>query len=171
MNQKSIVLLVVIAALLVCNGCGPYSPGAFFSKFSLEYSVKNNSSRSGLLCSNESMGSGGGGGGGGTTSGVFGLGRASHHKAVSFSCQINEVGNNSFNEAEFIALLRADVERQLHSSGAKVIKQGSTVSPGFDFEYSEGDLKGRINILGRRNSTNYYTLLAELNEESNSEAK
>jgi hypothetical protein len=170
MNQKCILILVSIAVLLLCNGCGAYSPGAFFSMFSLEDSVKNNSLRSGLLCPKVGMGGGIGGGGGGT-SGVFGRGHASHHKGVSFSCQINGAGNNSFNETEFITSLRADVERQLHSSGANAIRQGSTVSPGFDFEFIENGLKGRINVLGHRSSSNYYTLVADISEESDSEAK
>jgi hypothetical protein len=69
-----------------------------------------------------------------------------------------------------MASLKTDVEKEIIRSGAKIINQGSSAPAGFYFEYSEGDIHGRINIRGTIRQ-NYYSLDADLQEKTEAKAK
>ena len=158
------LLLVIPALLLISNGCNAFmnlSSSSFLSKFSLEELVKKNRSPSGTICAK-----GGLGGGGGSVTQV-GPKQSSANKSSSFSCQIS---TESFDEAAFIASLKGDVEKEIIRSGAKIMNQGSSDPVGFYFEYSEGDIHGRISIEGK-SGTNYYSLEASLAEKSEAKPK
>jgi hypothetical protein len=156
------MLITLLFAVLIGNGCTRalmnLSSSSFLSNFSLEDLVKKNRSPSGQLCG----GLGGMGGGGGSISSL-GHGRSSSHKSASFSCQIKSVGENSFDEAAFLASLRADVEKEIAASSAKIIDQGSSSFSRFYFEYVEHDIRGRVEISGK-SSGPFYTLEAKLVE-------
>ena len=151
--------IVVPALLLIPNGCKglEFSPSSFFSNFSLEELVKKNRSPSGMICTK------GGTGGVADNFSIVGPGQSSSNKGESFSC---EVSDDTFNEADFMASLKADVEQELNRSGATIIKQGSLEPRSFYFEYSERDVHGRIGIGGKRSEANYYSLEATLDEKS-----
>ena len=136
------------------------SSSSFSSNFSLEELVKKNQSPSGIICAKGGLGGGGGR--------VFSVGRkqSSSNMSSSFSCQISA----AFDEAAFIASLKADVEEEITGSGAKIMNQGSADPAGFYFEYGEGDMHGRISIKGKR-GPNYYSLEASLDEKSEAKVK
>ena len=139
-----------------------FSSSSFFSNFSLEELVKKNQSPSGMICAQGGMG------GGGVRVGSVGRKQSSSNKSSSFSCQISAA---SFDEAAFIASLKADVEQEIIRSGAKIMNQGSSDPAGFYFEYRERDIHGRISIGGKKSGANYYSLEATLNERSGAESK
>ncbi|MGH9905341.1 MAG: hypothetical protein ACRD8U_07130 [Pyrinomonadaceae bacterium] len=99
--------------------------------------MKKNRSPSGMICAKGAMGGMGGGGASVSSEQSF------SNKMHSFSCQIS-VG--SFDEVDFVASLKADVEQEINLSGATIVNQGSSEPVGFYFEYSEGNILGRINI-------------------------
>lgn len=129
------------------------SSSSFSSNFSLEELVKKNQSTSGMICAKGGLGGGGGR--------VFSVGRkqSSSNMSSSFSCQISA----AFDQAAFIASLKADVEKEITGSGAKIINQGSSDPSGFYFEYGEGDIDGRISIKGKSWPT-LFSLEASLDE-------
>lgn len=88
--------------------------------------------------------------------------QSSSSKGSSFSCEISD---DAFNEADFIASLKADVEQDINRSGATIIKQGSLEPWSFYFEYSEGGFHGRIGVGGQRSGA-HYSLEATLDETS-----
>lgn len=159
-----IVLVIVFAALLlISNGCKTLmnsSSSSFFNNFSLEELVKKNQSPSGMICAKGGMG------GGGVRVSSVGRKQSSNNKSSSFSCQVDA----SFDETAFIASLKADVEREIIRSGAKTINQDSSDPAGFYFEYSEGDIQGRISI-GGKSRLNYYSLEATLDEKTEDKGK
>jgi hypothetical protein len=135
---------------------------SFLSNFSLEELVKKNRSPSGMMCAKGGMG----GGGGGVSS--VGPKQSSSSKSSSFSCQISD---DSFDEAAFITSLKDDVEQEINRSGATIVNRGNSEPAGFYFEYSEGDIHGRISIGGKKSGAKYYSLEARLNERSGAESK
>ena len=161
--MNRIVLFIIFPVLLLVSGCKSlmhFSSSSFLTNFSLEELVKKSRSHSGIICAE-----GGLGGGGSVVSGV-GRKQSSSNKTSSFSCQI---GADSFDEAAFTAFLRADVEEKLIHSGAKIINQGSSDPAGFYFEYAEGQIHGRISIVGKKSGGKYYSLEANLDEKSDVE--
>lgn len=163
------MLVIFLTGLLMSNGCARVlmnlSSSSFLANFSLEELVKKNRSPSGQLC-----GGLGGLGGGGSSISSARPGRSSSHKSSSFSCQIKSNGGSSFDEADFLASLKADVEKEIADSGAKVVGQGSTGLAGFYFEYVEDDISGRVEIAGK-SSPPFYTLEAKLVESSGAAQK
>jgi hypothetical protein len=159
--MNRITLLIVLSVFLMGSlGCGALmniSSSSFLSKFSLEELVKKNRSPSGMICAKGAMGGMGGG------SGWVSSEQYSSNKMHSFSCQISA---DSFDEADFVATLKADVEQEINLSGATIVNQGSSDPVGFYFEYSEGNILGRVNIEGKKSGGNYYSLHAKLNEKS-----
>lgn len=163
--MNRIVLLIIFPALLLVSGCKSlmnFSSSSFLANFSLEELVKKNRSPSGMICAK-----GGLGGGGGVVSSV-GRKQSSSNKSSSFSCQI---GADSFDEAAFAASMKADVEKEIIRSGAKIMNQGSSDPAGFYFEYGEGQIHGRISIVGKKSGGKYYSLEANLDEKSEMENK
>ena len=138
------------------------SSSSFLSNFSMEELVKQNRSASGMNCAKGGMGGMGGG--------SFSVGReqSSSNKISSFSCQINP---GSFDEAAFVGSLKADVEQEINRSGATIVNRGSSDPAGFYFEYSERDILGRLSIDGKKSGSNYYSLVAKLDEKSGAASK
>ena len=158
--MNRIVLLITFPLLLLtfsgCKALMNFSSSSFFSNFSPEALVKKNQSPSGMISAKGAMG----GVGGGTYS--VGHKQSSSNKSSSFSCQISAA---SFDEAAFIASLKADVEKEIIYSGAKITNQGGSDRAGFYFEYDEGDSHCHIGIVGKI-GPNYYSLESSLEEKS-----
>ena len=118
--MQRIGLCIAIPTLLLiansCKGLPKSSSSSFFSSFALEELVKKNRSPSGMICAK------GGRGGAGDNFSIMGSKQSSSSKGSSFSCEISD---DAFNEADFIASLKADVEQDINRSGATIIKQGS----------------------------------------------
>jgi hypothetical protein len=154
-----VLLKLFSALLLISDGCRApmnFSSSSFLSNFSLESLVKANRSPSGMICAK------GGTGGVGDSFSIVGPKQLSSSKSSSFSCQISAA---SFDEAAFIASLKADVEAEIIRSGATIMNGCSADPAGFYFEYSEGNIDGRISI-GGKSGTDYYSLEASLDEKS-----
>jgi hypothetical protein len=134
-----------------------FSSSSFLANFSLEELVKKNRSPSGMICAKGGMG-----GGGSSVSSVAPK-QSSSNKSSSFSCQITD---DSFDEAAFTASLKADVAEEITRSGAKIMNQGNSDPAGFYFEYGEGQIHGRISIVGKKSGGKYYSLDANLDEKS-----
>ena len=159
------LLPITFLALLLISGCAAFmnsSSSSFLSNFSMEEVVKRNRSPSGMSCAKEGMG--------GMGAGTFSVGReqSSSNKISSFSCQINA---GSFDEAGFLGSLKADVEQEINRSGATIVNRGTSDPAGFYFEYSEHDILGRISIDGKKSGTNYYSLVAKLDEKYGAPSK
>src|SRR6266850_5434880 len=138
----------LFGVLLLLSGCTSYMSSfqsPFFFKFSLQELVLRNKSSSGLNCS-----PGGGGGGGGIGTGTGGIGRneSSFSKGESFSCQMTDA--EQFDEAKFIQRLKQSVETDLDESKAKIISSENLDGTSFYFEYAFKDIRGRVEISGRK---------------------
>ena len=153
-----------VAALLLGAGCTAYMSSfqsSFFSKFSLRELVERNKSHRGLNCSAS-------GGGGGVAGGTGSVGKkASHfHKVESFSCQMTGDSAEQFDEGGFIAALKQSVEIDLDQSKAKIIGGDNLEANSFYFEYTLEDIRGRVEISGRKDMGNYYSLKADVDEKT-----
>jgi hypothetical protein len=144
---------------LVGIGCTAYTSSfqsPFFFKFSLQELVQRTKSHASLNCSAR-------GGGGGIGTGGGGIGRESHfHKGESFSCQMTDDGQ--FEEAKFIQALKQGVEADLDESKAKIVSSDNLDATSFYFEYALEDIRGRVEISGRKGPGKYYSLQADLDE-------
>jgi hypothetical protein len=153
-----------VMALLLSAGCTAYMSSLqspFFAKFSLRELVERNKSHLGLNCSACC-----GGGGGGTGA----LGKESHfHKGESFSCQIDSA--EQFDEGRFIAALKQTIETELNQGKAKIIGSANPDAASFYFEYTREGTRGKVEVSGQKTPGNYYSLNADLDENSNGEAK
>jgi hypothetical protein len=137
----------------------------FFSQFSLQKLVEKNKSRAGLICSAGGMGGIGGGGGG------VGRREFRHHKGEAFSCRIKTDEGEQFDETEFIASLKEDVEKDIIASGTKITDRGDPDASSFYFEYGIENIQGHIDISGKKVRDNYYSLRADLDEKGRKEAE
>jgi hypothetical protein len=151
--------MVCLAA--VCTACIGPRGSAFFSGFSLENLVKNDRSKTGLVCD-----SNGDGGGGGSHFSSFGFGRNQFdvHKGLDFACKLKSEAAERLDGAHLIAALQFDVEQALRDSGAKVIDRGNPDPTSFYFAYSFESIQGRVQVSGKITSGNYLSLQADLNE-------
>ncbi len=152
-----------VGALLLGAGCTAYMSSfqsSFFSRFSLRELVERNKSQRGLNCS----ASGGGGGMGGGT-GSVGRKESHFHKVETFSCQINDDSAERFDEEGFMAALKQSVETDLNQSNAK-IGSNKLEARSFYFEYTLEDVRGRVEISGRKDIGNYYSLKADVDEKT-----
>ena len=158
-----ITLLVVAlaGAALSVAGCAIMKPtqSSFFTNFSLHSLVLRNKTRAGQICSSGAVGGGGGG------AGFTGGGGSDSRKGDSFGCRIKSDDGAQFDESELMNSFREDVERELQASGAKIL-DGGDVSGGFYFGYGLGDIRGRIDISGKKIRGDYYELEASLEEKS-----
>ncbi|SRR6266496_2846810 len=150
----------VFTLVLFWLGCMAYMSffqSPFFFKFSLQELVQRTKSRGGLNCS-----AGGGGGGIGTGSGGIGRKESHFHKGESFSCQMTD--DEQFDEAKFIQALKQSVEADLDESKAKIVSSDNLDATSFYFEYALEDIRGRVEISGRKGPGKYYSLKADLDE-------
>jgi TonB family protein len=132
----------------------------FFSQFSLRELVAENKTHAGLICSAGGTGGIAGGGGGGGSRGF------SQIKAETFSCQIKAGEGEQFNDEEFIASIKDDVEKAITASGLKITDRGSPEAGSFYFAYRLENIEGRVSISGRKLRDDYYTLKADLEEKA-----
>ncbi len=160
MRIKFLVAALVIAALIL-TGYATMKPkqSSFFSNFSLHGLVRENKTRAGQICSSGAVGGGGGG------AAFIGAEGSHSRKSDSFGCRVKSDDGGRFDESELVNTLREDVERDIQAGGAKILDRGN-VSGGFYFEYSVGDIQGRIDISGKKIRENYYELEAGLEEKS-----
>ena len=152
--MRSMLLLLVLLLNSLGTGCKSLSraaiqasQSAFLAQFSLPKTLANVKAP-GLDCSK--FGEGGGLGG---SAGGIGSGRVSHSQSHSTFCGI--VRPEQFEETGFIQSLKAEIERQIKSNGAQV--QGSRLSGsnGFQIEYAEGKIQGKVEITGQRKESTY----------------
>jgi hypothetical protein len=169
MKFRPTVKFAVLVALLVLCGCRRgltlIPSSSFLSGFSLRDLVKSDRSSSGMSCAKRGLGGNGG------STGSLGRRGTSISKSDSFSCQINATGEETFDANALIASLKTDVEKDINRSGASILNHGNSDPTGFFFEYSQGAIKGRIEISGKQSGPNYYSLQARLDEKSDGESK
>jgi hypothetical protein len=163
MKHRILIALAVCFALL-CASCMWSPESSFFSSFSTRQLVERNKSLTGLRCDPTG---GGGGGGIGSRGGGIGSGGThfSSHKSDSFACRLKS--NDSFDEMKFLSTLKLDVERALHDNGAQITDSGSTGSTNFYFAYALKNVRGRVQVSGTRNGSDYYNVHADLDETGN----
>jgi hypothetical protein len=162
--KRSVVFITLVAVLLI-SGCAAFmnlSSSSFLTNVSLERLVRQNRSASGMICAQGGMGGMAGGSGG------VGYTQSSINKFFSFACQITD---RSFDEADFVNSLKADVEHEITRSGATIMDRGTRHPAEFHFEYSEGRILGRISIEGKKSGADYYSLTARLNETQRADVK
>src|SRR6267378_77652 len=94
-----------------------------------------------------------GGGGGGAGGREF-----SHHKGEAFSCQVKTGEGERFSEEELMASIKADVEKDITASAAKIIDRGNPEASSFYFVYRLENIRGRISISGKKVRDEYYSL-------------
>lgn len=157
--MSSAAILLVISMSIDWGPVVNFKHDSFFSAFSLRALVERTSSRSGLDCS-----AGGTGGGIGSVGGGVGGKESRQHKAESLSCRVKSGTGEQFNEAEYLASLRAVVEEAITASGAKIIGGKALNAGGFYYEYSMGKTLGHIDITWKRVGNDHYSLKASLDE-------
>jgi hypothetical protein len=166
--MRSIMLKAAfVTALLPVAACTAYMlslQSPFFDKFSLRELVERNKSHLGLNCA-----AGGGGGGIGSGTGSVGRRESHFHKGESFSCQIDSP--EQFDEGRFIAALKQTIETELNESKAKIIGSANTNATSFYFEYTREGTRGKVEVSGSKTLGNYYSLNADLDENTNSDAR
>lgn len=138
----------------------------FFATFSMSDLVTSNKSFKGFQC--DPLGGGGGGNSVGIFSSSGGLGRGGmhfqSHKSDSFACRLHSDTLPAADEEQLIASLRKQVEDSLRTCGANIDESGSRDSRSFYFSYALKDIKGRVQISGKRSGVDFYTLQAVLEE-------
>jgi hypothetical protein len=96
-------------------------------------------------------------GGGG---GFFGPGQSICHRSESFTCPVYASDYVSFDEQGFVTSIRAEIEKEIINHDAAIRRQGNIDgdfnSSEFYFEYTQGEIKGRIVISGKMIESGYY---------------
>ena len=158
----SIGLLLCFA--LLCASCRWSPETSFFSNFSTRELVERNKSSAGLTC--DPMGGGGGGADGSRTGGIGPGGtHFNSHKGDSFACRLKST--DSFDETKLFSALRLDVEQALRDNGAQITDSGSTGAANFYLAYALKNVRGRVQVSGRRTGRDYYDVHADLDETGN----
>jgi hypothetical protein len=154
MEMRSILLLLVLILNLLGIGCKSLtrsaiqaSQSAFLAQFSLPKTLVTINAP-GLDCSKF-----GEGGGIGASAGGKGSGGVSHSQSHSTFCGIERP--EGFQEAGFIQSLKTEIERQIQSSGAQVRGSRYSGGNGFQIEYAEGKIQGKVEITGQRQESTY----------------
>src|SRR5829696_7365036 len=152
--MKRILLLLVLLLNLAGIGCKSLthagiqaSQSAFLAQFSLQKTLANVNA-TGLDCSK--FGSGGGIGG---SSGGVGSGRVSHSQSHTIFCGIEQPAQ--FQEAGFIQLLKTEIERQIKSTGGHIQGSSNSSSDGFQVEYTDGKIHGKVEMTGQIKGSTY----------------
>jgi hypothetical protein len=148
---------------LLCASCMWSPETSFFSNFSVRQLVERRDTSSGLIC--DPMG--GGGGGIGSRAGGIGSGGAHFNSYKSDSCGCRLKSNEAFDEARLFSALKLDVERALHDNGAQITDSGSSGPANFYLAYAVKNVRGRVQLSGRRIGSDYYDVRAVLDEHGN----
>ena len=160
MCHRAIATALLITALFGA-ACGAHMSSIqsqFFIKFSLRELVAKNEFSAGLDCSETS-------GGGGMSMGTAGVGKqgSTFTRLDTVACQIT--GPEIFDEAKFIEALRESVLKDLLEYKATVVGQ-NTDGKSFVLQYGLTDVAGTLKVSGTRGPARFYTLEANLDEES-----
>jgi hypothetical protein len=130
---------------------------AFFAKFSLRKLADDKLHLPTSYPGRSSLGTGG----------FFGPGQSLCHRSEAFTCPFYASVYSSFDEQGFITSLRAEIEKEMINLEAAITRQGNIEgdfnSNEFYFEYTQGEIKGRIVISGRMIESGYY-LAANIEE-------
>ena len=157
--KKSLLRTVVMLIAVSSSACLQSLESSFFRSFSLRKFVTEKRSYVGLECG--SLGEGGGGGGG-----IWSL-RATRefhsNKTEIYVCAIKE-NSADLDETVIMRGLAQDIEKDISSSGPKVIQRGNPDSSSFYLVYASGNTNGRVDISGKRLPGNQYSLQASLEE-------
>jgi hypothetical protein len=143
-------------------------PSAFYSNFSIAGLVQKYTSRFEL----DSAGLGTGG-----SAGAKGGSHSSpskecrYHKTERFSCHLKSSQLGEFDETEFTASLKADLENEIARSGAHITDSGDLKVSGFFFRYAAEGIQGRIELSGRLTGEDVYSLTSAITETSTIEAQ
>lgn len=150
--------LAIAGAALATSGCHMNQ-----SNFSIDFSLEKAVKQIGYAKMNCSSGGGGGGLSAGTGGVGFGGLQSTYHSSGTFSCALGDADTASFDQRQFQALLKAELEKELQASAATIRKSGESSSTGFFFEYEANGIRGRIEISGMRQGT-YYTVSSAIEE-------
>ena len=153
-----ILVAFISFTTIVVSGCHSTTPHTqqsnLFTHFSLDRIIeKMPNSGIELPASIPSGGSGG----------VAGEGEiSSYRKDSTLNCQIptEEVG---FDESSFMRKLKAEVENEITSNGAKITGSGESDSD-FYVDYRLGSINGLIDVIGMRGERNTYKLTYVMRE-------
>jgi len=144
MKGSVLLLAAVIAFGGGCRALMHMQQSSFASRFMLDKSVKATAYK-GI----DSTGVGAGGTLGGSTGGIGPGGRDVHTSFTSASgFTIREEGEDKFNEIEFLGELASQIRKEIAENHASITGSGTPASNEFYLEYSDGDIKGRITIVG-----------------------
>jgi hypothetical protein len=139
------------------------TPTTFFANFSLRELVPN------AEAGPSSAGHWGMGGAVGGATGYRASGQSHCHKSESFSLPVSVSGHDRFDEREFVESLKAGIENRIIDNAAVITDRGDIEgnfhSSEFYFEYTQGELRGRIVLSGTLTGTTY-SLRANLEERS-----
>jgi len=162
--KHTISISLLLCFALLCASCMWSPETSFFSNFSTRQLVERNKSSAGLTCYPTD---GGGGGGVGSRAGGIGSGGThfNSHKSDSFACRLKS--NDSFDETKLFSALKLDVEHALRDNGAQITDSGSTGSANFYLAYALKNVRGRVQVSGRRIGPDYYDVHADLDETGN----
>ena len=155
--MRIIVVFVAFTAIVVsaCHSTTPHTQQSkLFTHFSLDGIIKRMPNAGIELPASIPIGSSGGVGGEGEIS--------SYRKNSTLSCQIHieEVG---FDESSFMRKLKAEVEKEITSNGAKIAGSGESNSD-FHVDYRLGHINGLIDVIGMRGERNSYKLTYVMRE-------
>jgi hypothetical protein len=111
-------------------------------------------------------GIGGFAGGIGGTAGRIGVGSgAMRSRQESIAFTIDPASRKEFEAGKFTESLRADVKSEIEINGLAITASDTLGSAGFSFDYMEGELKGRVHIMGRKTlDNNRYHITASIEE-------
>lgn len=139
---------IILLCLMSVNGCQPstayqQSKTQFFDTFSF-YDTITKMNLPHIQCSGSfSTGVSGGG-----------AGISSYRKDSSLAC---EIISSDFDEKAFTDKLRREIEREITNSGAR-LSGGGESGENFHCEYSEGSIRGAIEVVAGRAGANKYKL-------------
>jgi len=162
--RKTLIVLTLALAVL-CASCGGGQVTSFYSKFSVRELVERNQKATGFRCD---MPAGGGGNGGMDSSyggGGFGKANFSANRGDSLVCVLKP--DQTVDEDLLLAELKRDTETVLKANGMQIVESGSARPASFYFTYAARNVRGRIQVSGRRIGNQYYDVHAELAENGN----
>jgi len=157
--KKNLLKTVVLLIAVSFGACLQSPESSFFRSFSLRKLVAEKRSYAGLVCASL-------GGGGGGSDGIWSL-RATRefhsNKTEIYVCAV-EANSADLDETALMARLAQDIEKDISSSGPKIIQRGNPDLSSFYLVYELGNTKGRVQISGKRLPGNQYSLQAKLEE-------
>ena len=162
--MKIFLLVLLLLLNLVGIGCKSLtratiqaSQSAFLTQFSLQKTFAITATP-GLDCSKFGVG-----GGIGSSAGGLGSGGVTHSQSFTVSCEIS--GSEPFKESQVFLSLKSEIKRQIQATGMQLKGSAYSTNDGFQIEYAEGKIRGKVQISGQRNER-YYSVTARIDESS-----